>query len=85
MRIGVIAEEFAMVSVASVFQELERTLAQRHEIVRRPLEYFYASGRKQERICKDFLLNCDIAIGRLDDKVLRAREELERQPPIIGS
>jgi len=84
MRIGVIAEEFAMVSVASVFQELERTLAQRHEIVRRPLEYFYVSGRKQECICKDFLLNCDIAIGRLDDKVLRAREELDCRPPIIG-
>jgi len=84
MRVGIIAEEFAMVSVASVFQELERTLAQRHEIVRRPLEYFYVSGRKQEAVCKDFLQQCDVAIGRLDEKVLRAREEMDHQPPIIG-
>ena len=84
MKVGIIAEEFAMVSVASVFQELERTLAQRHEIVRRPLEYFYASGRKQDAVCKDFLQQCDIAIGRIDDQILRAREEIDHQPPVIG-
>ena len=84
MRVGIIAEEFAMVSVASVFHELERTLAQRHEIVRRPLEYFYASGRKQDAVCKDFLHQCDIAIGRIDDQILRAREEIDHQPPVIG-
>ena len=84
MKVGIIAEEFAMVSVASVFHELERTLAQRHEVVRRPLEYFYASGRKQDAVCKDFLHQCDIAIGRIDDQILRAREEIDHQPPVIG-
>jgi glycosyltransferase involved in cell wall biosynthesis len=85
MKIGIIADELAMVSVASVFQQLERTLvAQRHEVVRRPLDYYYASGSKQEALCKDFLLNCDMVIGRIDDKVLRVRETLERQPPVIG-
>jgi len=84
MKVGIIAEEFAMVSVASVFQELERTLAQRHEIVRRPLEYFYASGLKQDAVCKDFLRQCDITIGRIDDQILRAREEIDHQPPVIG-
>src|SRR5215218_11277862 len=84
MRVGIIAEELAMVSVASVFQQLVQTLAQRHEIIRRPLDYFYVSGRKQEALCKEFLLNCDLVIGRIDDKVLRARDEIDRQPPFIG-
>jgi len=84
MKVGIIAEELAMVSVASVFQELERTLAQRHEIIRRPLEYFYVSPRKQEALCKEFLLNCEIVIGRIDERVLRAREEIDPQPPVIG-
>ncbi len=85
MKIGIIADELAMVSVASVFQQLERTLAaQRHEVVRRPLDYYYASGDKKEALCKDFLLNCDMVIGRIDDKVLRARAALDCQPPVIG-
>jgi glycosyltransferase involved in cell wall biosynthesis len=85
MKIGIIADELAMVSVASVFQQLERTLtAQHHEVVRRPLDYYYTSGSKQEALCKNFLLNCDMVIGRIDDKVLRAREALDRKPPMIG-
>lgn len=84
MKVGVIAEDFALVSVTSVFQELERTLAQRHEVVRRPLEYYYVLGRKQEALCQDFLRNCDIVVGRIDDRVLRARDEIDPQPPYVG-
>jgi glycosyltransferase involved in cell wall biosynthesis len=84
MRVGVIAEDFALVSVTSVFQELERTLAQRHEIVRRPLEYYYVLGRKQDALCQDFLRSCDLVIGRIDDRVLRARDEIDPQPPVVG-
>lgn len=84
MKIGIIPDEVSMVSVKSVFQCLEHTLAQQHEIVRRPLEYLYVSAGKQKEMCEDFLRKCDLTVGKIDEKILQAREQLDRQPPLIG-
>lgn len=84
MKIGLIAESFGMESLKHVFQGLERTLAQHHEVVYRPLEYFYTSARKQGNLCEDFLNSCDIVVGRIDEEILRSREHLDRQPPLVG-
>lgn len=84
MKVGIIPDELGMVSVKSVFKGLEQTLAQGHEIVRRPLDYLYVSPTKQRALCEDFLRKCDIAIGRIDEKILQVREEIDRQPPLIG-
>ena len=84
MKVGIVPDETVMVSVQSVFQVLEQTLARKHEIVHRPLEYFYASPSKQQAICEEFVQQCDMIAGRLDDKVLAAREQFDRRPPMIG-
>ena len=84
MRVGIVPDEINMVSVKSVFHVMEQTLARRHEIVRRPLEYFYASTSKQKTLCEEFVRNCDLIVGRIDDKVLAAREALDLRPPLIG-
>lgn len=84
MKIGLVADSFGMESLKHVFQGLERTLAQRHEVVYRPLEYFYTSARQQGNLCEDFLNSCDIVVGRIDEEILRSRERLDRQPPIVG-
>jgi glycosyltransferase involved in cell wall biosynthesis len=84
MRIGIVPDEINMVSVKSVFQVLEQTLARHHEIIHRPLEYFYASSSKQNAMCEEFVRNCDLLAGRIDEKILAAREQLERRPPLLG-
>jgi glycosyltransferase involved in cell wall biosynthesis len=85
MRVGIIPDETTdMASVKSVFQGLEQTLAQRHEIVRHPPEYFYASSGKQKALYEDFLRKCDIAICRIHEKVLMARDQANPQLPLIG-
>jgi glycosyltransferase involved in cell wall biosynthesis len=84
MKVGIVPDEINMVSVQSVFQVLEQTLARRHEIVRRPLEYIYVSSSKQKAMCEEFVQKCDLIVGRIDEKVLIAREQFERRPPLIG-
>jgi glycosyltransferase involved in cell wall biosynthesis len=84
MRVGIIPDEFGMLSVKSVFQDIEDTLAQRHEIVRRSPEYFSASSARQQAMCEEFLRKSDVTIGRIDDGILQVREQLDRRPPLIG-
>jgi len=84
MKVGIVPDETSMVSVASVFQVLENTLAQRHEIVRRPLEYLYVSSSKQKALNEEFVQKCDLIAGRIDDKILTAREQFDRRPPLVG-
>ena len=84
MRIGIVPDEINMVSVRSVFQVLEHTLARHHEIVRRPLEYFYASTSKQNALNEEFVGNCDLIAGRIDEKILTARDQIDRHPPLLG-
>lgn len=84
MRVGIVADEGFMVSVQSVFRVLEQTLARHHEIVRRPLEYFYAPAARQKMLCEEFVQRCDLIAGRIDDQVLAAREQVDHRPPIIG-
>ena len=82
MKIGLVPDETSMVSVKSVFQGIEQTLAQRHEIIRLPPEYL--SFGNQRALCDEFFLKCDVAVGRIDDRVLQAREKIDRQPPMVG-
>jgi len=84
MRIGIVPDEINMVSVRSVFQVLEHTLARHHEIVRRPLEYFYASTSKQNALNEEFVGSCDLIAGRIDEKILTARDQIDRHPPLLG-
>ncbi|HSE18782.1 MAG TPA: glycosyltransferase family 4 protein [Pyrinomonadaceae bacterium] len=84
MKIGLIAESFGMDSLKHVFRGLEQTLAQRHEVVYCPLEYYYTSALKQGSLCEDFLKSCDIVVGRIDEEILKSRERLDRQPPLVG-
>jgi glycosyltransferase involved in cell wall biosynthesis len=84
MNVGLIAEGLGMQSLKYVFMGIEETLAKQHRVIQRPMEFFYASPQKQEELLEQFLLNSDVVIGRIDEGVLRARERLDRQPPLIG-
>ena len=84
MKIGLIAESFGMDSLKHVFQGLERTLAKHHEVVYCPIEYYYTSAHKQGNLYEDFLNSCDMVVGRIDEEVLKSRERLDRQPPLVG-
>lgn len=84
MKVGFLAERPGMQSLKYVFQGIERALAGRHEIIYRSHEYFFASPSRQVELLENFLLECDVAIGRLQEDILLARDRLERQPPLIA-
>lgn len=84
MKVGFIAESFGMESLKHVFGGLERTLAERNEVVYRPLEYYYASPTRQGDLCEDFLKSCDVLVGRIDEDILKLRERFGGHPPLVG-
>jgi glycosyltransferase involved in cell wall biosynthesis len=84
MNVGLIAEGLGMQSLKYVFEGIEQSLSKRHRVIHRPMEFFYSSPRRQEELHEEFLLNSDVIIGRIDEGVLRSRERLDRQPPLIG-
>jgi glycosyltransferase involved in cell wall biosynthesis len=83
MNVGIVAEAIDMQSLNYVFEGLEQSLAKRHKVRYRSMECFYSSPRKREELHDEFVLNSDILIGRIDERVFRSRERLERQPPIV--
>ena len=84
MKIGLIAESSGMDSLKHVFVGLERALAQRHEIVYRPLEYYYTSPTRQGNLYEEFIKSCDVLVGRIEEDVVKARERLGGHPPMVG-
>ena len=84
MKVGIVPDEIVMVSVNSVFHVLEQTLARKHEIVHRPVEYFFAPPSRQQALCEEFVRQCDLIVGRIDDQILVAREQCEPRPSMIG-
>lgn len=84
MKIGLIAESYGMESLKHVFQGLEQSLAQHHEVVYCPLEYYYTSARKQSNLREEFLSRCDVVVGRIDEEILKSRERLGGHPPMVG-
>lgn len=84
MNVGVVAEGIGLQSLAYFFEGIDQSLAKRHKVTHRPLELFYASPRRQEELHELFVANSDILVGNLDEGVLRARERLNRQPPLVG-
>jgi glycosyltransferase involved in cell wall biosynthesis len=84
MKIGLVTELITISSLKYVYGGLEQVLSERHEVVCRPLEYFYAPARRQEELLQDFLQNCDALIGAIDLKVLQTRERIGKRIPMIG-
>ncbi len=84
MKVGFLAERPGMQSLKYVFQGIERALAERHEIIYRPHEYFFASPSRQAELFENFLHECDVVVGRIQEDILQAREHLDRQPPLIA-
>lgn len=85
MNVGfVAAEDIGMQSLKYVFEGIGESLAKRHNVTHRPLEFFYSSPRRQEELNEQFLLNSEVMVGKLDEGILRSRERLDRQPPLIG-
>jgi glycosyltransferase involved in cell wall biosynthesis len=85
MNVGfVAAEDIGMQSMKYIFEGIGESLAKRHNVNHRPLEFFYSSPRRQEELNEQFLLNSEVMVGKLDEGILRSRERLDRQPPMIG-
>jgi glycosyltransferase involved in cell wall biosynthesis len=83
MNVGVVAEAIDMQSLKYVFEGLDQSLAKRHKVSHRSMEFFYSSPRRREELHDEFVLNSDILVGRIDERVFRSRERLDRQPPMI--
>ena len=83
MNVGVVGEAIDMQSLRYVFEGLEQSLAKRHKVSHRSIEFFYSSPRRREELHDEFVLNSDILVGRIDERVFRSRERLKRQPPFI--
>lgn len=83
MNVGLIAEGIGMQSLAYVFETLDHSLAKRHKVTHRPLEFFHSSPRRQEELHEQFILGSDILVGRIEEEVLRSRERLEHKPPMV--
>jgi len=83
MNVGLVAEGIGMQSLAYVFESLDQSLAKRHKVTHRPPEFFYSSPHRQEELHEQFILGSDILVGRLEEEVLRSREQLEYKPPLV--
>ena len=83
MNVGVVAEAIDMQSLKYVFEGLDQSLAKRHNVTHRSMEFFYSSPGRREELHDEFVLNSDILVGRIDERVFRSRERLDRQPPMI--
>jgi glycosyltransferase involved in cell wall biosynthesis len=83
MNVGVVAEAIEMQSLRYVFEGLEQSLAKRHKVGHRSIEFFYSSPRRREELHDEFVRNSDILVGRMDERVFRSRERLDRQPPMV--
>jgi len=82
MNVGVVAEGIGMQSMKYVFEALDGSLAKRHTVVHRPVEFFYSPPRRQEELQEQFIHDSDILVGRIDEGVLQSRERLEHKPPV---
>src|SRR5690349_2293491 len=83
MNVGVVAEAIDMQSLKYIFEGLEQSLAKRHNVIHRSMEFFYSSPDRREELHDEFVRNSDILVGRIDERVFRARERLDRHPPFV--
>jgi hypothetical protein len=85
MKVGFIGESTGMMqSIEYVFQGIEHALAEKHEIIYRPLDIFYEAPHSREEMYENFLRSCDVLIGRIDGEVLQVRDRMGEQPPFIA-
>jgi hypothetical protein len=85
MNVGVVGEAIDMQSLRYVFEGLEQSLAKRHKVNHRSIEFFYSSPRRREELHDEFVLNSDILVGRIDERVFRSRERLSDSLPLFAS
>ena len=83
MNVGVVAEAIDMQSLKYVFEGLDQSLVKRHNVRHRSMEFFNSSPDRREELHDEFVLNSDILVGRIDERVFRSRERLDRQPPMV--
>lgn len=83
MNVGVVAEPIDMQSLRYIFEGLDQSLVKRHKVKHRSMEFFYSPPHRQEELHDEFVLNSDILVGRIDERVFRARERVARQPPMV--
>src|SRR6185369_16199689 len=72
-----------MQSLKYIFDGLDQSLIKRHKVIHRTMEFLYSSPNKQAELHDEFVRNAEILVGRIDERVFRARERLEWQPPMV--
>jgi len=84
MNVGVVAERATLESISYFFEGLDQSLAKRHKVTHRPPEFFHSSPSRQEELNEQFVSDSEILVGILNEDVLRARERLDHQPPLVA-
>lgn len=84
MRIGLALElPEMMASVKQIYRRVVQALKEKHELINRPLEYSYARKKDLGPINKEFILQCDLILGYVDQDLLEARELVNKHTPYL--
>jgi len=85
MKIGMILSNVAapMDSISHQFRSTVEALRQEHELIFRPPDFAFYSRERQKEILKEMILSCDVLLGWMDDSILQARQEIDKQVPYI--
>lgn len=84
MRIGLALElPEMMASVKQIYRSVVQALKEKHELINRPLEYSYARKKDLGPINKEFILQCDLILGCVDQDLLEARGLVNKHTPYL--
>ncbi|HEX8283188.1 MAG TPA: glycosyltransferase family 4 protein [Pyrinomonadaceae bacterium] len=83
MKIGMVNNSHMLTSLQYLFDGIEQVLGERHETVYRPPQYLHSPKSRREEMTKDLILNCDVALGWMDDTLLETRERVGKHLPYV--
>jgi glycosyltransferase involved in cell wall biosynthesis len=85
MNVGIVTyyTQNAWDSLDHVLRSTAAALGEAHHIEPYPPEYPLASAARQRELLASWLDRCDVAVGPVDDRVLGARESLDRHVPYV--
>jgi glycosyltransferase involved in cell wall biosynthesis len=73
-----------MDSIRHVYASFEKALHDKHQLIYRPSEYFYAPKSRKQALLKEFFAQCDVLMGHIEAEVLETREDLGKSLPLLG-
>lgn len=83
MKIGMVNNSHMLTSLQYLFDGIERAIGGRHEAVYRPPQYLHSPRSRREEMTRDLILDCDAALGWMDDTLLETRGRAGKHLPYV--